>query len=82
MRVRPASIDPTPTVAMVGLIEHEERITTQFFKAAGDVVILLGDFGDEMGGSHFLKVIHGGKPAGRRGSTSSASWRCKRRCAS
>ncbi len=35
-------------------------------------MILLGDFGDEMGGSHFLKVIHGRKPAGRRGSISSA----------
>ena len=57
-------VDPTPTVAMVGLIEREEWITTQFFKAAGDVVILLGDFGDEMGGSHFLKVVHGRK-AGR-----------------
>ena len=57
-------VDPTPTVAMVGLIEREEWITTQFFKAAGDAVILLGDFGDEMGGSHFLKVIHGRK-AGR-----------------
>ena len=57
-------VDPTPTVAMVGLIEREEWITTQFFKAAGDVVILLGDFGNEMGGSHFLKVIHGLK-AGR-----------------
>ena len=29
-------VDPTPTVAMVGLIEREEWITTQFFKAAGD----------------------------------------------
>ncbi|HSU86400.1 MAG TPA: phosphoribosylformylglycinamidine synthase subunit PurL, partial [Chthoniobacterales bacterium] len=57
-------VDPTPTVAMVGLIGREEWITTQFFKAAGDLVILLGDFGNEMGGSHFLKVIHGRK-AGR-----------------
>ena len=48
-------VDPTPTVGMVGLIEREEWITTQFFKAAGDVVILLGDFGDEMGGSHYLQ---------------------------
>ncbi len=54
-------VDPTPTVAMVGLIEREEWITTQYFKAAGDVVILLGDFGDELGASHFLKVIHGRK---------------------
>ena len=43
-------VDPTPTVAMVGLIEREEWITTQFFKAAGDVVILLGDFGDVVAG--------------------------------
>jgi phosphoribosylformylglycinamidine synthase subunit PurL len=54
-------VDPTPTVAMVGLIEREEWITTQFFKAAGDLVILLGDFGNEMGGSHFLKIILGRK---------------------
>jgi phosphoribosylformylglycinamidine synthase II len=54
-------VDPTPTVAMVGLIEREEWITRQFFKAEGDLVILLGDFGDEMGGSQFLKVIHGRK---------------------
>ena len=40
-------VDPTPTIAMVGLIENEGHITTQFFKSAGDVVILLGDFGEE-----------------------------------
>src|ERR1700704_2965698 len=54
-------VDPTPTVAMVGLIEKEEHITTQFFKATGDVIILVGDIGDEMGASHFLKVCHGRK---------------------
>ena len=30
-------IDPTPTVAMVGLIERPEHITTQWFKDEGDV---------------------------------------------
>ena len=54
-------VDPTPTVAMVGLIKDERHITTQFFKAAGDVIILLGDIGDELGASHFLKVCHGRK---------------------
>ncbi len=43
-------VDPTPTVAMVGLIEREEWITTQYFKAAGDIVILLGDFGEVVAG--------------------------------
>ena len=54
-------VDPTPTVAMVGLIKDERHITTQFFKAAGDVIILLGGIGDELGASHYLKVCHGRK---------------------
>jgi phosphoribosylformylglycinamidine synthase len=54
-------VDPTPTVGMVGLIEKEEHITTQFFKAPGDAIILVGEIGDEMGGSRFLKVCHGRK---------------------
>jgi phosphoribosylformylglycinamidine synthase subunit PurL len=54
-------VDPTPTVAMVGLIEKEEHITTQFFKAAGDSIILVGEIGDGLGGSRFLKVCHGRK---------------------
>src|SRR5947208_1957628 len=36
-------IDPTPTVAMVGLIERPEHITTQWFKNEGDAIILLGE---------------------------------------
>src|SRR5437016_6210834 len=35
-------VDPTPTIGMVGLIEKEEHITTQWFKNAGDVIILIG----------------------------------------
>ena len=54
-------VDPTPTVAMVGLIDDERHITTQFFKNAGDAIILVGEIGDEMGASHFLKVCHGRK---------------------
>jgi phosphoribosylformylglycinamidine synthase len=57
-------IDPTPTVAMVGLIERPEHITTQWFKAEGDAIILLGQAVDEsdplkgLGGSAYLQVIH------------------------
>ncbi|MDQ2918526.1 MAG: phosphoribosylformylglycinamidine synthase subunit PurL [Verrucomicrobiota bacterium] len=54
-------VDPTPTVAMVGLIEKEAHITTQFFKKAGDTIILVGEIGDEIGASRFLKVCHGRK---------------------
>jgi phosphoribosylformylglycinamidine synthase subunit PurL len=55
------AVDPTPTVAMVGLIEDEQHITTQYFKRQGDIVILAGELGDELGASHFLKVCHGRK---------------------
>ncbi len=54
-------VDPTPTIAMVGLITQEAHITTQFFKQAGDAIILVGEVGDELGGSRFLKVCHGKK---------------------
>ncbi|MFL6529055.1 MAG: phosphoribosylformylglycinamidine synthase subunit PurL, partial [Chthoniobacterales bacterium] len=54
-------VDPTPTVAMVGLIDNETHITTQWFKAAGDVIILVGENTDELGASRFLKVCHGRK---------------------
>jgi phosphoribosylformylglycinamidine synthase len=55
------AVDPTPTVAMVGLIADEAHITTQFFKQAGDAIILVGEIGDELGASRFLKVCHGRK---------------------
>jgi phosphoribosylformylglycinamidine synthase len=58
-------IDPTPTVAMVGLIEKPEHITTQWFKDEGDAIILLGEILDPsdpmlaLGGSAFLQRVHG-----------------------
>ncbi|MCX6893310.1 MAG: phosphoribosylformylglycinamidine synthase subunit PurL [Verrucomicrobia bacterium] len=58
-------IDPTPTVAMVGLIEKPEHITTQWFKDEGDAIILLGEIVDAsdrllgLGGSAYLQLIHG-----------------------
>jgi len=60
-------IDPTPTVAMVGLIKNPEHITTQWFKDEGDRIILVGDLADTsdalqgLGGSAYLQVIHGQK---------------------
>jgi phosphoribosylformylglycinamidine synthase II len=54
-------VDPTPTIAMVGLIDKEEHITTQWFKKDGDAIFLIGEIGNEIGGSQFLKVCHGRK---------------------
>src|SRR5579862_1667566 len=36
-------IDPTPTVAVVGIVEKPEHVTTQWFKDEGDAIILLGE---------------------------------------
>jgi len=58
-------IDPTPTVAMVGLIEDPKHITTQWFKDAGDAILLLGEAIDPkdpllgLGGSAHLRLAHG-----------------------
>jgi phosphoribosylformylglycinamidine synthase subunit PurL len=54
-------VDPTPTIGMVGLIDEEKHVTTQWFKREGDEIILVGEIGNELGGSRFLKVCHGKK---------------------
>jgi phosphoribosylformylglycinamidine synthase len=46
---------------MVGLINNERHITTQWFKDVGDAIILVGEIGSGLGGSRFLKVCHGRK---------------------
>jgi phosphoribosylformylglycinamidine synthase len=55
------AIDPTPTISMVGRIDDANHITTQCFKEAGDILVLLGEIGSEIGGSHYLLAIHGRK---------------------
>ena len=55
------AIDPTPTVGMVGLVEKPEHITTQSFKAPGDLILLIGEPGHELGASHYLLAVHGRK---------------------
>ena len=53
------AIYPTPTVAMVGLIEDADKHTTQHFQQAGDLIILLGRNVENLGGSEYLSQIHG-----------------------
>lgn len=53
------SIHPTPTVAMVGLLEDVERVAAPWFGTEGDLVALLGPNRPELGGSEYLKVAHG-----------------------
>jgi phosphoribosylformylglycinamidine synthase subunit PurL len=53
------AILPTPIVGVVGLLEDAERRTTQWFKEAGDLVVLLGDLDGSLGGSEYLASCHG-----------------------
>jgi phosphoribosylformylglycinamidine synthase II len=53
------AIYPTPTVAMVGLIEDVKKQVTQWFKKEGDILVLLGETREELGGSEYLKTVHG-----------------------
>ena len=52
-------IYPTPTVGMVGLLSDVERVVTPWFKSPGDTIVLLGRTREELGGSEYLKFVHG-----------------------
>ena len=51
------AIYPTPTIGMVGIIEDVKNHCTQWWKNAGDVIILLGKNEPDLGGSEYLKLI-------------------------
>ncbi len=52
------AVYPTPTIGMVGLVEKLENVTTSFFKGEGDLIYVLGEDFEELGGSEYLKIIH------------------------
>jgi phosphoribosylformylglycinamidine synthase len=54
-----AAVYPTPTIGMVGLVEKLINVTTSFFKSQGDLIYVLGEDFEELGGSEYLKIIHG-----------------------
>ncbi|QPJ61827.1 MAG: phosphoribosylformylglycinamidine synthase subunit PurL [Candidatus Nitronauta litoralis] len=51
------AIYPTPTIAVVGLIDNIDRHCTQGFKRAGDRIGLIGQSLEELGGSEYLKLV-------------------------
>jgi phosphoribosylformylglycinamidine (FGAM) synthase-like enzyme len=54
------AIYPTPTIGVVGLLEHADRVVSRQFKESGDLILLLGRSGTgELGGSEYLKTLHG-----------------------
>jgi phosphoribosylformylglycinamidine synthase len=53
------SVLPTPTIGVVGLIEDAERVVRRTFQSAGDTIVVLGESRAELGGSEYLKIMHG-----------------------
>jgi len=53
-----ASINPTPVLGVVGLLEDAAKMVTPGFKAEGEVVVLLGRTRTELGGSEYLRAVH------------------------
>jgi phosphoribosylformylglycinamidine synthase len=53
------AVDPTPVVGMVGLITRADHAVPSHARAASDVVFLLGETRDELGGSAYWEVLHG-----------------------
>ena len=54
-----SAIYPTPVIGMVGLLEDASLRLEAGLKHEGDFVLLAGPSGNEIGGSEYLKVVHG-----------------------
>jgi phosphoribosylformylglycinamidine synthase II len=50
---------PTPVIGMIGIVEDVDDITPSTFQDEGDLVYVLGTTFAEIGGSEYLKVVHG-----------------------
>jgi phosphoribosylformylglycinamidine synthase len=53
------SIHPTPVLGVVGLVEDIRKAVRPGFRASGDAVVLIGESLAELGGTEYLKVVHG-----------------------
>ena len=54
-----STVYPTPTIGMVGLIEDLAHITPAYFREENDLIYLIGATTADIGGSEYLKEIHG-----------------------
>ena len=54
-----AAVYPTPVLGVGGVLEDVTKHCTSGFKRSGDVILLLGETGDDLGGTEYLKRHHG-----------------------
>ena len=53
------AVYPTPVIGMVGLLEDVSHSTSITYKSEGDFIVCLGALNPTLGGSEYLKVVHG-----------------------
>ncbi|MFA9558427.1 phosphoribosylformylglycinamidine synthase subunit PurL [Evansella sp. AB-rgal1] len=53
------AVYPTPVIGMVGLVEHVDHITKQQFQNEGDFIYVIGEAGNDFGGSELQKLQKG-----------------------
>src|SRR5580765_784704 len=52
------AIYPTPIIGVVGVLERADCVVARRFQSSGDVIVLLGEGRDELGGSQYLETLH------------------------
>ncbi len=52
------AIDPTPTIGMVGILDDIENRIPSFFQKEDDLIFILGETTEEIGGSAYLSLVH------------------------
>ncbi len=54
-----SAVYPTPVIGMVGILNNIKQNTSIEFKDEGDFIVTLGALNGYLGGSEFLRTIHG-----------------------
>jgi len=49
---------PTPVIGMVGVLDDIDQRVPSAFREEGDLILLVGETRDEIGGSEYLSVVH------------------------
>jgi phosphoribosylformylglycinamidine synthase II len=52
------AVYPTPVIGMVGIVDSIENVTSADFKNEEDLIFLIGENHEELGGSQYLNIIH------------------------
>jgi phosphoribosylformylglycinamidine synthase len=58
LKDRTEPVFPTPTIGMLGILEHHKRQMTLDFKRPGDAIYMIGTPTNDFNSSEYLRVIH------------------------